>query len=814
MRTLLLLVCLSLPAPLELRAQDVGGGLVGAPAAGPGSPAPPPSTQALGQELADADGALHALSKSFGERTLSDPQISARLVEIAPIQATLSSILAGLQPRRDNVAARLAELGPAPGAGETPEAPQIVSERRALTRSLQILDGDLKQTRLLQVEASQISGMLANRRTRQLEAELTSRTRSVLDPLLWRDFARAAPADGARVVTVLEDQATVTERAMKARAGLVGLLAAGVVALIIALPLRVLATRRIAARIRRLSPASRLRRTGFALGRVVVAILAPLAALLLVRSALATALAITPVFEQLAPLLIRSLVFAAFFSGLGRALLAPGAPDWRLAPLPEPLARALAPYPTAIGWTAALASFVRGCNTILGTSPASAIASDAAVTLVEILVVGAALSRLGAARRPPEGGPEEEGEGRLSWVLAALLAWLTLAAAIGAALLGYVSMANILMGELIWVSTVLASLFLVVRFVDDLIPALFAPTAPAGRFLGGAIGLSLRGVEQLAVLLSGAVRLALLLFGWAAVLAPFGAGAGDVFDRITTSQLDFRLGQVTISPGALLGALGLFLVGLLLTRMVRQWLELSYLPKTRVDVGVRASIAAGTTYLGSLIASLFAFAYLGLSFDRIALFASALSVGVGFGLQSVIGNFVSGLILLAERPVKVGDWIAIGDLEGDVKRINVRATEIEMQDRSKLIVPNSDLISKTVRNVTHGGSLGRVKIVLKTVDAADPGVVRDLILQRLRGHPKVRKEPAPAVYLTNVADGALEFTAFAYVDSPRLVYAARSELLFQIVPDLRSRGVALASSTPVVNVALGDRPIEPSAPGG
>jgi small-conductance mechanosensitive channel len=242
---------------------------------------------------------------------------------------------------------------------------------------------------------------------------------------------------------------------------------------------------------------------------------------------------------------------------------------------------------------------------------------------------------------------------------------------------------------------------------------------------------------------------------------------------------------------------------------VRRWLEKSYLPKTRMDMGVRTSLATGVTYLGALVALLLTCGYLGLSLDKIALFASALSVGIGFGLQSVIGNFVSGLILMAERPVKVGDWIAIGDLEGDIRKINVRATEIEMSDKSKLIVPNSDLISKTVRNVTHGGSLGRVMIVLKVDHDADPSVVRDLLLARVQGHPEILKEPATGVYLANVKDGALEFNVFAYVATPRAAYRVKSELLFQIVPDLKAKGIALASSSPVVHVGLAERMPEP-----
>jgi small-conductance mechanosensitive channel len=360
---------------------------------------------------------------------------------------------------------------------------------------------------------------------------------------------------------------------------------------------------------------------------------------------------------------------------------------------------------------------------------------------------------------------------------------------------------------------VLAGLFLFLRFVDDLFPALMSPAAPVGRFMQRGVGLSDPALEQVGVLLSGLFRVLLLVVGWAAILARFGASVDDVVARVTSTRLVIRLGQLSISPAAILGGLAVFLLGVAITRAVRRWIELRYLPKTRLDLGVRTSLAAGVSYLGVLVAVLLACAYLGLSLDRIALLASALSVGIGFGLQAVIGNFVSGLILLVERPLKVGDWIAIGDLEGDVRRINIRATEIEMSDRSKLIVPNSDLISKTVRNVTHASALGRVKIVLKTVNDADPATVRDILLAEMGDHDEVLAEPAAAVFLTDVPNGALEFSAFAYVASARQAYKVKSDLLFRIVPALKARGIVLADPAPVVHVAMPDRLIEATPTG-
>ena len=378
-------------------------------------------------------------------------------------------------------------------------------------------------------------------------------------------------------------------------------------------------------------------------------------------------------------------------------------------------------------------------------------------------------------------------------MLAAVAAWLALVAALVAVTAGYLALASFLMHELVWIATVLASLFLLMQVVDDLCEALFAPRHGLGRLIGAATGLSAQALEQIGVLLSGVSRLGLIVFGWMAIVAPLGASARNVFARATSTEMVFKLGQITISPGLIFGGVVVFAVGLVITRVVRGWVETTYLPTTRIDVGLRTSITAGLTYLGALVALLTTCAYLGLSLSNVALFASALSVGIGFGLQAVIGNFVSGLILLAERPIKVGDRIALGDQEGDVRRINIRATEIEMGDRSKLIVPNSDLISKVVRNVTHGGALGQVKMMLRVAHDSDAAQVRSLLLDQLAAHPGVLREPAPGVFLTSVTNGALEFTAIATVGSARQAFGIKSDLLFAMVAALKDSDVKLGA---------------------
>jgi potassium efflux system protein len=788
--------------------------LASAPARGQTLP-PPPEVEAAATQVDQADDDLRNLATATRAAGESDTDLKAKQAAIAPIQASLADALSHLTPRLQDTDTRLSQLGPAPAAGQPPENQEIAASRKGLQRLRDSIDTEVKKARLLSVEADQLSSTISQRLRASFSAKLWARNRSIFDPGLWGDFAAALPADVARLASTLADEGEQFSQATHSRPNLALWSIAGLLGFLFIGPARLFLNTQGYKRAGAVLPITPLRRSSLALWLVLVAVVTPLLGALVMRDALASSNAMTEPFDRLVMVVIRAVAFAAFLEGLGRALLSPGRAAWRLAPIDDDVVARLAPYPGLVGAAAGITGVVRGFNTHLETGLATSVASDCLAVLLELAVVGAALAMLGRARSsryaaaPPE-ETQDEVVARLPWVIAALATWASFGVAVLAILTGYLSLANFIMRETIWIAVVLASLSLLMRFVDDLFPSLLSPANALGRFIRTAIGVSHNTLEQLGVLLSGIFRLLLLAFGLSAIMAPFGASVGDVTSRVTSTRVVFHLGKVTVSPGAILGGLIVFLVGLALTRAVRSWLESRYLPKTHLDMGVRTSLATGVTYLGAVIAILVTFGYVGLDFSQIALVASALSVGIGFGLQSIIGNFVSGLILLAERPVKVGDWIAIGDLEGDVKRINIRATEIEMADKSKLIVPNTDLISKTVRNVTHGGALGRVKIVIKVEDQADPAAVREHLLGRLNHHAEVLADPAASVYLTDVRDGAQEFTAFAYVASPRHAYRVKSELLFQIVPDLKTAGIVLANSTPVINVGLNDHQIEPT----
>jgi small-conductance mechanosensitive channel len=213
---------------------------------------------------------------------------------------------------------------------------------------------------------------------------------------------------------------------------------------------------------------------------------------------------------------------------------------------------------------------------------------------------------------------------------------------------------------------------------------------------------------------------------------------------------------------------------------------------------MRSSTTTLFGFVGTVIAIAFGLSAVGLALDKIAWIASALSVGIGFGLQAIVQNFISGLILLAERPVKVGDWVSLGTTEGDVRRINVRATEIQLADRSTVIVPNSEFITKTVRNMTLINAGGRVLITLPLPLDTDAERARGIMLDAFAAHPDVQSEPAPVVQLTGIEHGLLVFQAIGYVGNPRIAGNVRSDLLFSILEALRLAGLPLSVPTMVM----------------
>jgi small-conductance mechanosensitive channel len=182
---------------------------------------------------------------------------------------------------------------------------------------------------------------------------------------------------------------------------------------------------------------------------------------------------------------------------------------------------------------------------------------------------------------------------------------------------------------------------------------------------------------------------------------------------------------------------------------------------------------------------------MGLDLTNLALIFGALSVGIGFGLQNVVNNFVSGMILLIERPVKVGDWVVVGANEGFVKRIRLRATEIETFQRASILIPNSEIISLAVQNWTYKDRYGRVDVPVHVAYGSDVEQVMDVLNRCLRENREIVDWPAPFALFMRLGESAMEFEARGYIANIENMYPARSDLLVAIEKALREAGIEI-----------------------
>ena len=286
------------------------------------------------------------------------------------------------------------------------------------------------------------------------------------------------------------------------------------------------------------------------------------------------------------------------------------------------------------------------------------------------------------------------------------------------------------------------------------------------------------------------VILAIAALPW--LLRIIGTDWVDIQDWAYRAFFGFSIGQINISVANILIGLGLFIGLLLVTRLGQRVLASKVLTQTRLDSAMRQSIVQVVGYAGLALALLVGVASIGFDLTNVAIVAGALSVGIGFGLQSIVSNFVSGLILVFERPIKIGDWVGTSAGEGTVKKISVRGTEIETFDRNIVIVPNSELISGSVKNWTRHNSVGRIVVRVGASYDADPHAVKDILEQVAEAHPAAMKNPGPSVVFRDFGDSALIFDLRIFIRDINDVATVETELRLAIWDALSEAGVEIS----------------------
>jgi small-conductance mechanosensitive channel len=240
-----------------------------------------------------------------------------------------------------------------------------------------------------------------------------------------------------------------------------------------------------------------------------------------------------------------------------------------------------------------------------------------------------------------------------------------------------------------------------------------------------------------------------------------------------------------------LAALALYL-GRWFSRFIRIFLEVRSYHRAHWDESLRYTISNTFHYVILALAALMALGFLGVSFGDLAIVAGGLGVGIGFGLQNVVNNFISGLILLFERPIKVGDLLIIDGKWGRVKEIRVRSTIFENSDRSVLIIPNSEMLSSKIHNWTHyGPGVNRLTLKVGVSYGSDVRQVTKVLDEVCRANPRVVPEPPPQIFFEAYGDSSLNFTIWVHLKTPSDRIPATHELNSAIFEAFQAQGIEI-----------------------
>ncbi|MDP7178484.1 MAG: mechanosensitive ion channel [Verrucomicrobiota bacterium] len=231
----------------------------------------------------------------------------------------------------------------------------------------------------------------------------------------------------------------------------------------------------------------------------------------------------------------------------------------------------------------------------------------------------------------------------------------------------------------------------------------------------------------------------------------------SIWDFIVMAWTTELFGPDTVTIGGILLLVFLFASVIIVERILQRLLIRRFLSKTRLQPSLQYGLSRILGYTLIAIGFYVAFQVAGLDLSSLAIVAASLGVGVGFGLQNIINNFVSGIIILAERPISIGDRIEVAGVAGRVTKIQLRSTTVVTNDNITMIVPNADFISNTVTNWSHGDPKVRIRVPVGVAYGSDLKLLQRLLLEAAEEHPKALRDPSPVVLFTEFGDSSLNF---------------------------------------------------------
>ncbi|WP_422368298.1 mechanosensitive ion channel domain-containing protein [Pelagibius sp.] len=707
------------------------------------------------------------------------------------------------QEKVDGIERRLDVLGPAPEGEELAEAEEVASQRQALDEELKGLRARVAQANLAIVRADELDRLIGSLSQKKRFDALFQVYPFPWAPDTWvrgvPEFVVVIQKIGrSPVVWWLSLEKQERQNAVPARiAFILGL------ALVIGWLLRRWLLKRYD-RDPALSDPSYGRRLIAAIANAVARGIIP--ALVfggLLYLALSGRSSDHSLFWALVPLFFAVMVFFSLAWALPYAVLSPDMPQWRLLSVSPDNARILGRRFTLLAALLAIGIFMTEAHSQIGvTDIYFSMATFALNTLPALVLIDTARrSRwlMAAEQADEEGAPAPEPKMFIQsgfWRLVRRLVMALAVASVLVSLIGYVDFGDFLLTNLVLSAISLGGVVILRGLGRELIgislrSGFMRDNLEIRHVARRRIKFWLRTLLDAAFAVAGAFLIAAI---W---LSPFGEFWGEARRLLT----GFTIGGVTIAFTDVLAAIIVFAVILLVTRLSQRFLRTKVLPETGFDSGVQHSLSAGFGYVGIILAAVFGISALGIDLSNIALIAGALSVGIGFGLQTIVSNFVSGIILLIERPIKVGDWVIVGANEGFVKQITVRSTELQTFQRASVIIPNSDFISTAVVNWTHKDHYGRIEVAVGVAYGSDVEKVREILLGCAGRHERVLTSPEPFVVFMDFGASSLDFELRCFTNEVSYRIIIASDLRFEIDRLFREAGIEIPFPQRVVHFA-------------
>ena len=729
---------------------------------------------------------------ALAEQQLTDHRAALEALRLTALEQ--SSLL--IAPITE-VNQQMASLGPAPAEGKT--EPEAVAKTRAdLLASHDRLQSVKSQLDVVAVEAEQQAGRVAALQRGQFFQRIFEAGRSILHPLLWFDTGLGVGIFVARLSALFANWWADTA----GTANPMGLLLIPVFVLMFSggyTAIRLWLSRWTSSHV----AANRTPDDIGRLWRIARSQITLLAGIFIFFVPIYLALQfsgyLTPRIELVLNALLDTVLGTFIYSMFVRRVASPGLPAWRVVNLDDTAAARFSLLVSLLAFVSVANEQLSKLADALFLPVAYSIGQSAMAALVMLVLLSLTLLTL-----HNQDGLKDLGGRRVYFGWTSVftpLVWVLIALGFLALLFGYLALANFIAQQIFQTGVLIALLFLLHHLADAAVAASFDPDSGFGRFHRRVSGLGERAIERMSLLFRIAVDLLLVFAGLPLLLLLWTVTWVDFGSLLNSVAAGIRLGQITVSPWTIATVLLIFVGGIILTNLVIRWLDRRIFSETRVDRGVQDSIKKGASYAGYIAAAGFALTAAGLNFSNLAIIAGALGVGIGFGLQSIVNNFISGLILLAERPVRVGDWVVLDAGQGIVKRINVRSTEIETFDSCSIIVPNLMLITGVVKNWTHGDTIGQF-LVSATVDlTCDAETVRKVMLDAAREHPKVMTFPEPGITLARFGPSGMDFELRGSVADVFDAGDVASDIRFALLTLFRQKGITIPLAVGLMQAA-------------